>query len=74
MIRDPDHRSAWVQDLKHFPLIPGLRFALPRIAKEKNRKKYDYFSRGLTLLEKGLKQQKWKAFSTFSWKTLRLSS
>jgi len=19
MIRDPDHRSAWVQDLKHFP-------------------------------------------------------
>jgi len=74
MIRDPDHRSAWVQDLKHFPLIPGLRFTLPRMAKEKNRKKYDYFSRGLTLLEKGLKQQKWKAFSTFSWKTLRLSS
>jgi len=44
------------------------------MAKEKNRKKYDYFSRGLTLLEKGLKQQKWKAFSTLSWKTLRLSS
>jgi len=41
-----------------FSLIPCLRFAVPRMAKEKNRKKYDYFSRGLTLLEKGLIQQK----------------
>jgi len=28
------------------------------MAKEKNRKKYDYFSRGLTLLENALKQLK----------------
>jgi len=28
------------------------------MAKEKNRKKCDYFSRRLTLLEKGFKQQK----------------
>jgi len=46
MIWDPDHRSAWVQDLKHFLLFPGLRFALPRLAMEKNRKKYDYFHVG----------------------------
>ena len=45
LIRDQDHRPAWVQGLKHFPLIQVLRFAMPGMTK-KNRKKYDYFSRG----------------------------
>ena len=45
LIRDQDLRQAWVQGLKHFLLIPVLRFAMPGMTK-KNRKKYDYFSRG----------------------------
>jgi len=34
------HRSAWVQDLKHFSWIPGLCYAPPGMTKEKNRKKH----------------------------------
>jgi len=40
LIRDQSHRSAWVQDLKHFSWIPGLCCAPPGMTKEKNRKKH----------------------------------
>jgi len=34
------HRSAWVQDLKHFSWIPALCYALLGMIKVKNRKKH----------------------------------
>ena len=35
LVRAPDQRSAWVQDLKHFPWIPGLCCVSPGMTMER---------------------------------------